>query len=79
MIDCADKRKKLIRRSKKYVVAQIANSCKTNLKEFQSYVKTKRVLTSTIVPLTENGKQIDNEVDMANTLNYQLLFNSLHD
>ena len=61
--------KKLIKRSKKSVEAQIANSCKTNPKEFYSYVKTKRVLTSTIGPLTENGKQIDNEVDMANTLN----------
>ena len=62
--------KKLIRRSKKSVETQIANSCKTNPKEFYSYVKTKRVLTSTIGPLTENGKQIDNEVRMANTLNY---------
>ena len=48
---------------------KIANSCKTNPKEFYSYVKTKRVLTSTICPLTENGKQTDNEVDMAITFN----------
>uniref|UniRef100_A0A0P4VVU6 Reverse transcriptase domain-containing protein n=1 Tax=Scylla olivacea TaxID=85551 RepID=A0A0P4VVU6_SCYOL len=64
------KTKKLIKCSKKSVEAQIANSCKTNPKEFYSYVKTKRVLTSTIGPLiTQNGKQIESETDMANTLN----------
>ena len=64
------KAKKLIKSSKKTVEAQIANSCKTNPKEFHSYVKSKRVLASTIGPLiTENGNQIDNEVEMANVLN----------
>ena len=64
------KAKKLIKSSKKSVEAQIANSCKTNPKEFYSYIKTKRVLTSTIGPLkTENDVQIENDVDMANTLN----------
>lgn len=45
-------------------------SCKTNPKAFYSYVKNKRVLTSTIGPLiTKDGKQIENDIDMANTLN----------
>ena len=62
--------KKLIRSSKKTIEAQIAKSCKTNPKAFYSYVKSKRVSTSTIGPLiTEDGKQTENDTDMANTLN----------
>ena len=64
------KTKMIIKRNKKSVESQIANSCKTNPKEFYGYVKAKRVLTSTIGPLTtENGIKVANDADMANILN----------
>ena len=38
-------------------------------KEFYSYLKSKRVITLTIGSLiTENGRQMENETDMSNTL-----------
>ena len=62
--------KKLIKQSKKNFEVRIAEMSKSNPKEFYSYVKRKKVMTSTIGPLEmENGEHTENEVSMADTLN----------
>jgi len=60
--------KKLIRESKKNLEIYIANSSKTNPKEFYGYVRKKKVLTNNIGPLAmKNGQHTDNENEMALT------------
>ena len=56
--------------SKKSVELNIANKIKSNPKEFYGYVRRKKVITSNIGPLPlDNGEHVNNEVDMAETLN----------
>ncbi len=48
----------------------IANKIKPNLKELYSYVRQKKVITSSIGPLRlNNGEHVGNDVDMAEILN----------
>lgn len=62
--------KKLIKQSKKNIELHIANTSKVNPKEFYSYIRNKKTLTSKIGPLvTENGEHTDDEVKMTNILN----------
>ena len=62
--------KKLIRQSKRNYEIRVADTCKSNPKEFFSYVKKKKVTTTSIGPLeTENGEHTNNDEIMANTLN----------
>ena len=62
--------KKLIRQSKRNLEIHIANNCKSNPKEFYSYVRKKKVITGNIGPLVDiNGRQSENDTEMANTLN----------
>ena len=62
--------KKLIKQSKKTIEAHIASISKTNPKEFFSYIRSKKVSTSTIGPLiAESGEHTDSETEMARLLN----------
>lgn len=62
--------KKLIRQSKRNLEVYIASISKTNPKEFFSYVRKKKVLTSTIGPLSlQNGQLVSDENKMADLLN----------
>ena len=62
--------KKLIRQSKKDLETHIATSIKSNPKEFYSYVRKKKVITSNIGPLQhENGDYVDKDDEMAEMLN----------
>ena len=62
--------KKLIKQSKKQLELHIASKIKSNPKEFYSYVRHKKVITSQIGPLRlDNGVHVGNDVDMAELLN----------
>ncbi|MBW6351215.1 reverse transcriptase family protein, partial [Pseudomonas aeruginosa] len=62
--------KKIIKQSKKTLELHIANQSKTNPKEFYSYIRKKKVVTSTVGPLVdENGEYTKDEVQMSNSLN----------
>ena len=62
--------KKLIKQSKKSLETHIASISKANPKEFFSYIRSKKVSTSTIGPLiTESGEHTDSETEMARLLN----------
>ena len=62
--------KKLIKESKKNLEVYIANSSKTNPKEFYDYVRKKKVLSSNIGPIaTVNGQHTDDKNEMATILN----------
>ena len=62
--------KRLIKQSKRALEIHIANTCKSNPKEFYSYIRKKKVMTSNIGPLeTNNGRHTENEIEMANILN----------
>ena len=62
--------KKLIKQSKRNLEEHIANKCKSNPKEFYSYVRKKKVIASNIGPLiNENGQQLENDTEIANSLN----------
>ena len=62
--------KKLIRNSKRNLEIYIANSSKSNPKEFYNYVRKKKVLSSNIGPLAmESGQHTENNSEMANILN----------
>ena len=62
--------KKLIRQSKKNLELYIASISKTNPKEFYSYVRKKKVITSSVGPLhLDNGNHTSEEVEMAEVLN----------
>ena len=62
--------KKLIKQSKKNLEVHIASKIKSNPKEFYSYVRQKKVITSNIGPLRlDNGEHVSNEIDMAEILN----------
>ncbi len=61
----------LIRQIKKNLEEHIANSRKSNSKEFYSYVTNKKVIGSTIGPLaTTDGNIVNEDTAMANILNY---------
>jgi hypothetical protein len=69
-IELRRKSKKLIKQSKKNLELHVANQSKTNPKEFYSYIRKKKVITTTIGPLiNENGDYTKDEVEMSNTLN----------
>ncbi len=62
--------KRLIRQSKRNLEEHIANSSKSNPKELYSYVRNKKVLSSTIGPLaTIDGNIVNEDTEMANILN----------
>ncbi len=62
--------KRLIRQSKRNLKENIANSSKSNPKEFYSYVRNKKVLGSTISTLaTIDGNIVNEDTEMANILN----------
>ena len=62
--------KRLIRQSKRNLEEHIANSSKSNPKEFYSYVRNKKMLGSTIGPLaTTDGNIVNEDTEMANILN----------
>lgn len=62
--------KVLIKKSKKNLELHIANSSKTNPKEFFSYIRKKKTLPSEIGPLTmQNGEYTEDDTTMANILN----------
>ncbi len=62
--------KKLIRENKRNLEVYIASTAKANPKEFYSYVRKKKVLTSTIGPLSlQNGQLKSDEKKMADLLN----------
>ena len=68
--DLRRKAKRLINQSKRSVELHIANRSKENPKEFYKYIREKRVVTSTIGPLTdENGASTRDEHQMSNILN----------
>ena len=59
----------MIRRSKTNLEIHIANQTKSNPKEFYTYVRNKKVITTNIGPLhLENGKETNTEI--AKVLNY---------
>ncbi len=60
----------MITQSKRNLEELIANSSKSNPKEFYSYVRNKKVLGSTVGPLATKDGNIGNEdTEMANILN----------
>ena len=62
--------KKLIKQSKKNLEVHIASKIKSNPKEFYSYVRQRKVITSNVGPLlNDNGEHVSNDVDMAEILN----------
>ena len=62
--------KRLIKQSKRNFEVHVANNSKSNPKEFYSYIRKKKVLTSTIGPLvTDNGEHTEDEIIMADILN----------
>ena len=62
--------KALIKKSKKNLELHIANSSKSNPKEFFSYIRKKKTLPSEIGPLKmQNGEYTENDTMMANILN----------
>uniref|UniRef100_A0A0P4VPM3 Reverse transcriptase domain-containing protein n=1 Tax=Scylla olivacea TaxID=85551 RepID=A0A0P4VPM3_SCYOL len=62
--------KKLIRQSKKNLEMYIASIAKSNPKEFYSYVRNKKVITSHINQITlDNGNFVTGETQIADTLN----------
>ena len=64
------KAKRLIDQSKRSMELHIANQSKSNPKEFYKYIREKRVITSTIGPLTdEKGTFTKDEHEMSNILN----------
>ncbi len=64
------KTKRLVRQSKRNLEQHIANSSKSNPKEFYSYIRKKKVPGSTIGPLATTDDNIVNEdTEMANILN----------
>lgn len=68
--DLRRKAKRLINQSKRLVEINIASQSKTNPKKFFSFIRQKRVITSTIGPLTdEAGDSINDEREMSNILN----------
>ena len=68
--DLRRKAKKLINQSKRSLELRIANQSKVNPKEFYQYTREKRVVTSTIGPLTNNnGTFTQDEHEMSNILN----------
>lgn len=68
--DLRRKTKRLINQSKRSVELHIANQSKQNPKEFYRYIREKRVVTSTIGPLTDaNGEFTRDEHQMSNILN----------
>ena len=69
-IELRRKAKRLINQSKRSMELRIANQSKANPKEFYRYIRQKRVVTSTIGPLTnENGAFTKDEHEMSNILN----------
>ena len=62
--------KRLIKQSKRSTEMHVASQSKTNPKEFYSYIRQKRVNTSTIGPiLDENGDFTSNEEEISSILN----------
>ena len=60
----------MIRRSKINLVIYIANKTKSNTKEFFTFVRNKKVITTNIGQLhLENGKVINTESELAEVLN----------
>ncbi len=60
----------MIRQRRRNLEEHIANSSKSNPKEFYSYVRNKKVLSSTIGPLaTMDGNIVNEGTEMANILN----------
>ncbi len=65
---------RLIRQRKSNLEEHIPKSSKSNLKEFHSYGRNKKVLGSTIGPLaTTHGNIVNEDTEMANILNYFFL------
>ena len=61
----------MIRRSKKDLEIYIANKTKSNLKEFYTYIRSKKVITINIGPLhLENGKEMNTASEIAEVVNY---------
>ena len=61
----------MIRRSEKVLEIYIASKTKSDPKEFYTYVRNKKVITTNIGPLhLENGKEINTESEIAEVLNY---------
>ena len=68
--DLRRKAKRLINQSKRSMELRIANQSKVNPKEFYEYIREKRVVISTIGPLTNNnGAFTKDEHEMSNILN----------
>ena len=62
--------KKMIRRSKTDFEIYIVNKTKSNPKDFYTYVRTKKVITTNIDPLhLDNGKETNAESEIAEVLN----------
>ncbi len=60
----------MIKQSKRNLEQHIANSSKSSPKEFYSYIRNKKVLSSTIGPLAKtDGNIVNEETEMANILN----------
>ena len=69
-IEIRRKLKRLIKQSKRSIEMHVANQSKSNPKEFYSYIRQKRVNTSTIGPiLKENGDFTSNEEETTTILN----------
>jgi hypothetical protein len=67
-INLRRKAKQLIRQSKKSMESHIASQSKTNPKEFYSYIRQKRVLTSSIGPLINVNDQITGDDEKMSTI-----------
>ncbi len=62
--------KRLIKHSKRSTELHVANQSKTNPKEFYSFIRQKRVNTSSIGPLIdENGESYNDDEQLSNILN----------
>ena len=69
-IEMRRKVKRLIKQSKRSTEMHVASQAKSNPKEFYSYIRQKRVNTSTIGPiLDENGDFTSNEEEITSILN----------
>ena len=64
------KAKKLIKHSKRSTELHVANQTKTNPKEFYSFIRQKKITTTTIGPIIdENGDFINDDEQICNILN----------
>ncbi len=69
-VELRRKTKRLIKHSKRSTELHVANQSKTNPKEFYSFVRQKRVITSAIGPIIDvNGDYTNDEEQISNILN----------